>query len=380
MKRYVASHLKDMNRKLVYDLFVSEHQLSRMDICKLTDISAPTVLKIVDFFLRHGLVAEAGEGVAQLGRKPQIYRFCPNAAYTVGIVLEGKQLMVGVANLLGELKAERVLDVTELMTPPVRIDALLGEALIDEVTATLAQAEIGNALLLGACLAVPGQIDARQRVISYANALGILREPLDVGAQLAALEKRLGCPVLLENDVNASAVGELMLRQAKDASVQDLVYILMADGVGAGIIVDGRLLRGRQHGAGEIGKMVIDRAEEGTDASQTLSRQYHTLRLHATDALCAQDTQRVEQVADELAAKVARAVAHIHTVVDVPLAVVGGNVGRKLGQPLVDALRKYVRLIHPFPIQCVPTVNPTANVIGAAAIARAQGIEVFFVD
>ncbi len=380
MKRYIASHLKDMNRKLVYDLFVEEHQLSRMDICKRTGISAPTVLKIVDFFLRHGLVEEAGEGVAQLGRKPQIYRFCPDAAFTIGIVLEGKQLMIGVANLLGELRAERILDVTDFMTPPVRAEQLLGHILPREVAEALTQAAIGDALVLGACLAVPGQIDAKQRVISFSYALGITGEPLDITGSLADLEKQLGCPILLENDVNASAVGELMLRQRSDASVQDLVYILMADGLGAGIIVDGRLLHGRRHGAGEIGKMVIERSDAGDMGAHTLSQQYRALWLDITEALEAEDTLRIEQVTDEIAAKVARAVAHIHSVVDVPLAVVGGYMGRQLGQPLVDALRKYVRLIHAFPIQCVPTADPTANVTGAAAIARAQGIEGFFVD
>ena len=83
MKPYVASHLKDMNRKTVYRLLASVGEISKAEISRQTGISSPTVIKIVNFLLANGFITEAGEGDSALGRKPHILRFNPEAYYSI---------------------------------------------------------------------------------------------------------------------------------------------------------------------------------------------------------------------------------------------------------------------------------------------------------
>src|SRR5690554_2751209 len=99
MKPFIASDLKDMNRKTVYYLLAEVGEISKAEIGRRTGISPPTVMKITDFFLKIGLVSEAGEGDSALGRKPQLLRFNADTAYSIGIEYDGQQISIGIINL-----------------------------------------------------------------------------------------------------------------------------------------------------------------------------------------------------------------------------------------------------------------------------------------
>lgn len=123
------------------------------------------------------------------------------------------------------------------------IAALITEALEDAESEPAAVAAIG--------IAVPGPIDRKKgRVITMAN-VGMKDYPLR-----DKLQKRLGIPVVLENDVNAGTYGELVAGAAKGA--RNVVGVFPGTGVGGGIIIDGSLYRGRTGSAGEVGHMVVD--------------------------------------------------------------------------------------------------------------------------
>ncbi|MDR3051744.1 MAG: ROK family protein [Oscillospiraceae bacterium] len=385
MKRYVASHLKDMNRKLVYDMFMSQRQLSRSDISRETGISPPTVLKIVDFFLRHRLVIEDGEGVSSLGRKPQLFRFNAQAAYTVGVVMEDERLRVGVVDLGGTLHALREMR--------VRMDfsAVLQTLLVGEIRAALADAGLQEALILSAGLAVPGMIDAHNRVIDFSQALGI-RQRFDCNPLLDAAEEALGFPIYLENDVNASAMGEYDARRRQHKPTADLVYIQLGDGLGAGIILDGQLLRGRQHAAGEIGYMVLDAAYpgaanrdgwlEGALRAQALAERYPVYeRLLAGESPAGYlDDPQCTALLDELATRLSLSIVNMLAVVDVGLVVLGGRTVQIFGDDLIACLHDHLGRVSALPVQCALPLDINASVVGIAAIARELGIEVFFAD
>ena len=95
MKSFVASHLKDMNRKTVYKLVSQVREISKAEISRQTGISSPTVIKIVNFLLDNDFLLEAGEGDSALGRKPQLLKFNANAAYSIGAELEGDFFSLG---------------------------------------------------------------------------------------------------------------------------------------------------------------------------------------------------------------------------------------------------------------------------------------------
>ena len=79
MKNYVPSHLKDMNRQIVYQIIKEKESTSKAELAKLTGISSPTVIKIVNFLIEKKLVIEVGQGdfsqsEVSVGRKPRMLK------------------------------------------------------------------------------------------------------------------------------------------------------------------------------------------------------------------------------------------------------------------------------------------------------------------
>jgi glucokinase len=106
--------------------------------------------------------------------------------------------------------------------------------------------------IVAASIMVPGAVDSDKAVVVQAPNLPSL---VNFGLK-AELERRLGWPVLLENDANAAAVGEMWLGAARDC--RDVISVTLGTGVGGGVILDGRLWRGAHGSAGEIGHTTVD--------------------------------------------------------------------------------------------------------------------------
>jgi glucokinase len=106
--------------------------------------------------------------------------------------------------------------------------------------------------IVAASIMVPGTVDSEKAVVVQAPNLPSL---INFGLK-AELERRLGWPVLLENDANAAAVGEMWLGAARGC--QDVVSVTLGTGVGGGVILDGKLWRGAHGSAGEIGHTTVD--------------------------------------------------------------------------------------------------------------------------
>jgi len=106
--------------------------------------------------------------------------------------------------------------------------------------------------VVAASIMVPGAVDCDKAVVLQAPNLPSL---VNFGLK-AALQKRLGWPVFLENDANAAAVGEMWLGAARGCC--DVVSVTLGTGVGGGVILDGKLWRGAHGSAGEIGHTTVD--------------------------------------------------------------------------------------------------------------------------
>jgi len=124
--------------------------------------------------------------------------------------------------------------------------------MVADVRSLLAESGLEDRKLLRVGVSVPGPLDReRQRVILPPNLRGW--ESVPVVSLLAA---EFGCPITLENDANAAALAEH--RFGAGQGVRDLAYLTMSTGVGAGLILGGRLHRGRSGNAGELGHTPVE--------------------------------------------------------------------------------------------------------------------------
>jgi glucokinase len=130
------------------------------------------------------------------------------------------------------------------------------EEILQAIVATARECEASvlraGATIRAASVLVPGTVDIFGQTIIQAPNL----PSLDGFHLTAALNKQLGWPVLIENDANAAAVGEMWLGAARGA--KSIICVTLGTGVGGGIILDGKLWRGVDGSAGEIGHTTVD--------------------------------------------------------------------------------------------------------------------------
>jgi len=244
MAPYVASHLKDMNRYVVYNLIYELELTSRAQISKLTGISAPTVIKIVSFLIDAGLVIELGDGESSIGRKPQMLTLNKDKLYSAVFFLEGELLTISVINIVGHVKYKKTLQCEPDFG---KIMEKISCGLIDGL---FAEAGIALDKLMGIGIAIPGVYNITTQTFTSAPMIGV-NEPVCLGEMIRGMENKYGVQVLVENDANCQCYGEF--KAAKMSKNSDLLLISLGTGLGAGLILDGKLRHGANFMCGEIG-------------------------------------------------------------------------------------------------------------------------------
>jgi len=244
MMSYVASHLKDMNRYVVYNLINELEVTSRAQISKLTGISAPTVIKIISFLVDVGLVLELGEGESSVGRKPQMLTLNRDKLYSAVFFLEGEVLTISVVDIVGRIKYKKALQCEP------DFGKIMGQISSGLVDGLFAEAGISLEKLMGIGIALPGVYDITRQMFSSAPMIDV-RVPVFLGDTIHCMEQKYGVQVLVENDANCQCYGEFKVTKMPKNS--DLLLISMGTGLGASLILEGKLRHGANFMCGEIG-------------------------------------------------------------------------------------------------------------------------------
>ena len=168
--------------------------------------------------------------------------------WTVGVDFGGTNIKIGVVTSRGRVIADAVLPTRRHATP-----VLFAKGLADTIDALQRRAKVSRHQLRGVGVGAPGLIDGDRGVIhQLVNVPGGWR-----GVRLQhILERQLRCRCAVDNDVNVIALGEFHAGAGR--GTRHSVYVTLGTGVGGGLIVDGRLVRGAAGSAGEIGHTVID--------------------------------------------------------------------------------------------------------------------------
>jgi predicted NBD/HSP70 family sugar kinase len=173
----------------------------------------------------------------------------PDAHYAVGVNIRVSGVEAVLLDLLGDIGAETTLPPQGGMDP-----ASLQRTVVEAVDQVIRLAHVDPGRVLGVGVGFPGPIGGGRIVAGSPGLPGWQRIPL-----AEQLEPSLGLPVTLENDANLAALAEFRFGAGtRDDLSRSLVYIYADYGIGAGIVVDGKLYRGADGLAGELGHTVID--------------------------------------------------------------------------------------------------------------------------
>jgi predicted NBD/HSP70 family sugar kinase len=219
--------------------------LTQAEIARSTGLSAATVSNIVRELRDNGTVQVTPTSSG--GRRARSVALSGDAGIVVGVDFGHSHLRVAVGNLAHQVLAEQ--------SEPIDVDASASEGFdrAEQLVGRLVESTgISRGKVLGVGLGVPGPIDVETGTL---GSTAILPGWIGINPR-QELADRLGVPVQVDNDANLGALGELVWGGGR--GVKDLAYIKVASGVGAGLVIDGRIYRGPGGTAGEIGHITLD--------------------------------------------------------------------------------------------------------------------------
>ncbi len=361
-----------MSQSAIIQAIVDYKPVSRASVSKITGLSKQTVSEIVSKLETGGWVRTAGQTEGHVGRRAVVYEMSPTAATVASVDLGGTKIRTALCDLTGTIRSE-------VVEPTDRTGGVnIVEQIAVMVRRAMSVAEIDFKDLRMVVVGVPGVPDSETGRIHLApNIAGI--DEIDFRGEL---QDRLGVEAIVENDVNLFALGEYWLGNRSEHDI--LAYLSIGTGLGAGIVVGGKLLRGSFGAAGEVGYLpfgadpfdaeslkigALERVA-ATDAIIEFYRSRTGRRLSVPDVFDAagQGDDAAIETLDAVAGQIARAAAAIAAVLDPSTIVVGGSIGAR--DELLVRIREQARRCFPRRIEIEKTrLGDRAALAGGAATA-----------
>ncbi|MCU7556127.1 ROK family transcriptional regulator [Macrococcus capreoli] len=245
MNRGTFKQMKSTNKSLILNNIRQCDVTSRAQIAKDTSLTPPTVSAIVKELIESNLVMETEElGASQGGRKPKLLKINHSGHHIFGLDVSSQRVLGIITDLNGKILFE------EEITLPRPIDNTKFLECMMQIIDTLFTYSKKNKVL-GIGIAMHGIVNSEDGVAIFAPNLNLKNIPLK-----EILEDKYEVKVKVENDVRSMVLGEVWFNG--NESFQNLVLINLGSGVGSGVIMDGKLIRGSQGLAGEFGHMIVN--------------------------------------------------------------------------------------------------------------------------
>ncbi|GID94131.1 ROK family protein [Amorphoplanes digitatis] len=231
------------SRALIVDVVRSSVAISRVELAELTGLTQPSISNIVRDLIADGIIHEIGSTDSVLGRRRKLIAISPANRFGVGFNLGPDTVTCVAIDLTGGVVGR---EVVPRLPDEVWAADRLAERFADFTDGLGLPRDRVEGLAIVRPAPGPGLPQA---------ATGLGDDPGDVRAEL---ERRLGVPILVENDAAAAALGEFWSRRVSREQAFGCIYL--STGIGAGFVFGGALYRGASFGAGEFGHLSIDYA------------------------------------------------------------------------------------------------------------------------
>jgi N-acetylglucosamine repressor len=247
MQKFLGSNAiftKQRNRSLILNM-IKEEGISRAELSKRTGLSRGGITPIISELLDMGLIIETGVSVTYSGRRPITLELNPSGCYAIAVDLSRKRFTVAVVNFTGHIIAEeeyRFIESDTLDHILIRLKEIIGNFLNQLKVKRIA----------GIGVVAPGPLDISEGIIlSPQNFRGWKNVPIR-----QILETEFHLPVMLDNNANAYALAEK--NYGKGKAYHNFIYAVVDEGIGAGIIINDQIYRGKGGFGSEIGHISIN--------------------------------------------------------------------------------------------------------------------------
>mgnify|MGYP000937834741 CR=1 FL=1 len=339
-----TSDVRRINRLLVRDIIRKQGPICRSDIAKVAGLTPPTVTNIVSEMLAAGTVEEVGYGESTGGRRPVMLVLNPNAGFILAAGIQRSVTRVALMDLSDNVLARR--DTHVSVSSPYEMAAAIRESF----ESLLGETGIPKEKILWCGVASPGLVNPDLGVVETSSNLAWKKVPF---AHILS-ENLSGIPVHIENISNAAALGEKAYGIGK--GYPNLIYLSVSIGIGAGIIIDNTVFRGSRGYAGEIGHVpmtvyngpqcacgregcleafcgvpaVIRRvkAQVSDEEFKTLGVDKDSIEIPHLTKPPLLGIPAVKRIMDETGHLIGIAIAHLVSLFDTEMVILGGELGR----------------------------------------------------
>jgi glucokinase len=376
------ANVLEVNEFLVFDFVRAQAETTRPEIARELGLSAASVSRIVGRLLRDDLVSVADGSTTTPGRPRSRIRFNHQSGSILAIDLGGTKCHGALADMNGDV-------ITEDIQPTVRAGSPYA-TLIASIETLEAEAVKRGLPIVAAAIGVPAVLDPDTGRATRAP--NVHWEDFDLAGRL---RKHLDVPFTIENDVNLAALAQAW--RGAGRNVRNFVTISIGTGIGAGVVADGRLMKGRHNSAGEIGLFVLTRdqfagttrggiggfeqlasgpaiarhaeaALSGGSGTTSTLRQ-GSVTSEAVFEAAGEGDPIATTVIDQLIDDLALALIAIVGMLDPELIILDGAVGRSLEPYLGRIAERLHRHVPTAPELSVSRLGPNATVVGAIAAA-----------
>ncbi len=247
MPNYITdqAYIRENNLSSVLRLIHSQAPISRAQLAVVTGLNKSTISSLVDDLIASKLVNEAGSNSTGAGRPATMLEINPQAGLIIGVELGVDFVSVAVTDFLGNITWRRREDANPNEGQQKMIDQTL--RIVKEA---MTAGKKKNSHFLGLGLATPGTVDLKEKVLIFAPNLHWRNVPF---GKIFSEQTKL--KVFVENDANAAATAEHLFGTARRC--QDFLFVFAGVGIGGGLFLNGKLYRGKNGYAGEIGHSPI---------------------------------------------------------------------------------------------------------------------------
>ena len=238
--------IRKLNTAVLLDALRRFAPLSRAELAARTGLNRSTVSIIVNSLIEEGLIQETDLQSSKVGRPGMLLELNPKGGFAIGIELGVDFISIILTDFIARVQWRE----------QVCSDPNEDQITILDCAATLTQHALDYGLSqglrpLGIGMGVPGLVDLRQGKLIFAPNLHWNNVPLRL-----IWSQRFNLPIFVENEANAAALGEYYFGAAQ--GVDSFIYLSAGIGLGAGIVLDGKLFRGSNGYASEVGHMTVD--------------------------------------------------------------------------------------------------------------------------
>jgi len=356
--------VKETNITLIFNLIYKHGPISRAELAQKTKLSPTTVSSLVEELLDGSMIIETGAGeTTTSGRKPIMLEINPDGGY----ILSFEMLKDALLCEMYDLKCNDICSYKE------KVDdyGIIGKIIIHEAEKLLKQNNISEEKLLGICIALPGLIDIENKRVTSSTVI-----PIDENNDFfSEIKQRFGnVPLFVENQSYLCAYAEKEF--GIDEDIENLVFIDINVGIGAGIIIGGNVFKGSFGLAGEIGHITIDmngpRCKCGnrgcleimasvpaiiqkiifaimsgrdTLVKKVIGNDYNRINIDIIKYAIENNDELVMEIMDETAMKLAFGINNVINLYNPQVIVIGGEIA-DAGSFFLEKLKHYLHSIE----------------------------------